>query len=100
MIANQKKHGRALARIHIQPVQAAASDFQAGLDVIATRHALPCVMQQEGEVEQLRIFQLAEELGIPLIPFRWRLAQAMQALNRDKRMLVYREPMIKVAHHQ
>ena len=100
MIANQKKHGRALARIHVQPVQAAGSDFQAGLHVIATGHAFSGVMQQEGKVEQLRIFQLAKELGIALIPFRLRSGQAMQALNCDKRMLVHRETMIKVAHHQ
>ena len=50
--------------------------------MVGGRRAFANVVQQEGQVKQLRLFQLGQDLPVALVPFRLRLLGAVQALNR------------------
>jgi len=57
-------------------------------------------VQQNRQVEQLRLLQFIEQFGVALIPFRLRLAQPMQIFDGDERVFVNRVAMGIVADHQ
>ena len=65
-----------------------------------TFSAKAATVQQEREIEKLRVLEFPEQLGVALIPLRLRLLQAMQTLDREKGMFVHRKAVIKVADHQ
>src|SRR6266545_2024015 len=100
MAANEEKHCIALGRIEIQTLQGGLRDLNARSNMALAGRALANVMQEQGQIEKLGPFQLRKQLRIALIPLRLRLLQAMQAFDGNKRVLVDREAMIVVAHHQ
>src|SRR6266576_2556196 len=100
MAADEEKNCLALRGIKIQTLQGSLRDLKARLHVALAGRALAYIVQEQGQVKELRAFEFGEQLGIALIPLRLRLLQAMQALDADERMFVYREAMIVIAHHQ
>ena len=57
-------------------------------------------MQQQREVQQVRLLEFLQQFGVALVPFGLRLPQRMQIIDGHERMLVYREAVRIIAHHQ
>ncbi len=68
--------------------------------MILQRDGLAGVVQQDREIEQLRLVQLAENSRVALVPFEFGLAQAVQIFNRLQRVFIHRETMRDIAHRQ
>src|SRR5437868_14367235 len=100
MVLNQEFDAIAVLRL----------DSKTGQDRIcnaATRHDMALILnsfaeivQQQGKIQQLRLFYFGENLGKTPIPFRSRVLKTMQGVNGKKRMLVNRVAMKKVAHDE
>ena len=97
--ADQEQHGLAVGRIEIQPRQAFFSDVHAGGHVVLIPGALAGVMQQNGEIQELWAFELIEQRGVALVPFRRRLIEAVKILDGGEGVLVDGEHVVGVELH-
>jgi hypothetical protein len=50
-------------------------------------------VQEQREVQQVRLLDFVEELRVTLVPLRLRLPQRVKVLDGDERVLVDREPV-------
>ena len=62
------------------------------------RDGLAGVVQQDREIEQLGLVQLAEDAGVAFVPFELGLPQAVQIFDRLERVFIHRETMRNFAH--
>jgi hypothetical protein len=57
-------------------------------------------MQQNGEIQELGAFELIEQRGVALVPFRRRLIEAVKILDGGEGVLVHGEAVGIIADHQ
>jgi len=66
--------------------------------VFHKRDGLAGVVQQDREVEQLGLVQLAEDTGVAFVPFELGLPQTVQIFNGPERVFIHRETVRDLAH--
>src|SRR5438876_10708240 len=100
MAADQKRDRFAITGFKTKTLHAVRCHLQARNDMVVSRNTLAHVVQQQSQVQQLRPFQFLEKAPISLVPLRIRLPRTVQAFDREERMLVYSETVVKIADYE
>src|ERR1700722_10203153 len=100
MMANQKKHSLTIQWIDVQPLQTGFRDLQAAGNVVFWLRALARVVQQQREIQKIRLLELFEQFRISLLPLGLRFPESVEVLDGYEAVLVHREPVRIVADHE
>ncbi len=100
MALDQEEDRLAVGRIEVEARQACFCEFEARGHVMVDVGALARVVEQDGEIEQVGLLDLIEELGVALIPLRLRLSQGVEIFDRDEGVLVDGEAVRIIADHE
>ena len=100
MVLNQKEHGFPVRCGKFQALEALSGDCQAGRNVIHERDGLAGVVQQDRQIEQLGLVQLAEDAGVAFVPFGFGLPQAVQLFDGLEGVLVHRKTVRNIARRE